>query len=48
MIQRKHGRRMVSCDHYWQIEELNYIDMKVDSQEVLAKDIEIAEEQSPT
>lgn len=37
---------MIPCDHYWQIIELNYIDMKVDIQVVLAKDFEITEEQN--
>lgn len=46
MIQLRHGRGMFSCDHYWQIAELKYIDMKVESRAILTKDIETAEEQS--
>lgn len=37
---------MIPCDRYWQIVELNYIDMEVDIQAVLAKDIEISEEEN--
>lgn len=37
---------MIPCDHYWQIVELNYIEMEGDIQAVLAIDIKITEGQN--